>query len=87
MATLAFEIPDAIAQRVIDGVAGQNEYRDTVEDSKGKVIPNPESKNQFVKRMIREYIKGNVKAWETSQAIATARQGTSDRVDSEVTIT
>ena len=74
MASYTITIPDNIVSRVIDGIAYQHKYQDEIDDpsTPGEVIPNPESKVAFAKRMNKRWIRENVKAWETNLAKATA---------------
>lgn len=72
MADYTITIPANILNRVIDGVAYNNKYRDEIEDENGDMIPNPESKVDFAKRMNRRWIRSNVSSWESKNAGATA---------------
>jgi hypothetical protein len=53
MATISFTIPDAIVNRVLDGIAYYHGYQDTIFDGT-KLIPNPETKLAFARRMIKK---------------------------------
>lgn len=70
-----FTISAANLTRVVQGVAYQNNYQDFVEDPENpdEMIPNPETKGQFAKRMVKGYIKNCTTAWEANQASETAR--------------
>lgn len=81
---ITITIPDNMVTRVIDGVAGQNNYQETVQDDDGYEIPNPETKGQFVKRMVRQYLKENVKAWEANQAASSARIAAIAAVEADI---
>ena len=59
--------------RIIDGIAGQHSYQDQVEVD-GEMVANPETKGEFVKRMVIRWVKENVKAYESNLAQATARE-------------
>jgi nucleoid-associated protein YgaU len=63
-------------QRVIEGIAYQHGYQDMIEDPEnpGQMIPNPETKAQFAKRMAQRWVKECIKAWEATQAAEQARQ-------------
>ncbi len=75
-------IPDQLVSRVIDGMAGQNGYQAFLDE--GQTEPNPESKSQFAKRMVREYIKNNVIAWEANQAVDEARDLAVEAAENEI---
>ena len=87
-ATLSVTIPDAQATRVVNGMAGQYGYEDFLVNAEtGQAdIPNPESKQAFVKRMVKEFIKNSVVAYEASQAGETAREAAKATAKSEVDI-
>jgi len=56
MAELKVTIPEAIKDRVIDGVAYQYKYQDSITELDGTVVPNPETKVQFVKKVLQRFI-------------------------------
>lgn len=91
MPTLEFSFTTTTANitRAIQGVAYQNKYQDEIDDpdNPGEMIPNPETKAQFAKRMIKEYIINNVRAWEANQAADAARTAAIEAVEDEVEIT
>lgn len=68
MATISITIKDTQLQRVIDGICEDNNYQATVTNSDGTISPNPQTKAQFVKRIIIERVKGMVKAGEHKKA-------------------
>ena len=59
--------------RIINGIAGQHGYQDEVEVDE-VMVPNPETKGEFVKRMVIGWVKENVKAYEVNLASKTARE-------------
>lgn len=62
---LSITIADAQATRVIDGICTRHDYQPTING-----VPNPETKNQFAKRMLIQDIKLMVRDSE----LATSRQ-------------
>ncbi len=70
---ITFTIPDAKATRIIDGICGNLNYQTTIQ-ADNKDIPNPETKNQFAKRMIIQLMKDHVIAYERRLAQETAGQ-------------
>lgn len=77
MATITFTIPNAILPRVVAGICGKYGYQDMVDDPSDEgvaVIPNPETKAEFCKRMIRQNIKRDVLQWEAEQAYNASQQ-------------
>lgn len=64
MAIITFTIKDTQLQRVMDGICYDNGYQATITNTDGTTSPNPETKQQFVKRIIIERVKGMVKGGE-----------------------
>lgn len=62
MPTVNFEIPN----RTINALAGIYGYQSTIPDNGGQ-IPNPETKNQFAKRMVIEHLKRITLSWEKDE--------------------
>lgn len=81
MASITLTIPDSEAARVLDGFAAYHRYEATVDnpdydpkaEGSSPTIPNPETKIQFAKKMIIEFIKGSVAAEEEKAALKVAR--------------
>ena len=74
MATISINIPDAIAQRALNGFCYNQGYEDkiTVDVNGGPtVVVNPETKVQFLKRKLIEYIQSNVKQYEIKASVST----------------
>jgi hypothetical protein len=65
-------IPDDKVTAVIDGIARQNGWTDTVEDENDDVIPNPVSKLQYIKNHHRDVLRASWKAWNDEKAVSTA---------------
>lgn len=57
MANLTIQVPDAAVPRILDAFAAEYSYQDNVPDGSGGSIPNPETRQQFAVRMIRDYLK------------------------------
>jgi hypothetical protein len=86
MATLSITVPDAIVQRVLNGAAYYNGYQDQVQDGNGNLVPNPMTKVQFVKNIIKTYIKNCVTAYEATHAAEVARQAATDSAQADIQI-
>lgn len=84
----SFTVSEVNKARIINGVCYQNNYRDQIEDpeNEGEMIANPETKAQFAKRMIKEYIKNNVRAYEVSKAVSEARKAKMEEVDDNIVL-
>lgn len=81
MASITLTIPDAVMVRVRDGFCYQQGYQDMIDG-----IENPETKTKFMKRMLAEHIKQQVKAYEASLSIEAARQEAEASVDTGIVI-
>ncbi len=86
MATISLTIPDAIAVRVLDAMAYGNGYTDTVTDMNGDPLPNPITKMQFAKNVLKGWIKSNVVAYESVKAAENAREVAIEAATAEITI-
>ena len=83
MASFTLEIPNDVVGRVVDGIAYQHKYQDELTDpDTGDTIPNPETKAAYSKRMLKRWVRENVKAWEATQAAQTAASGAANDADS-----
>ena len=82
MATITFEFTVSAENktRIIDGLSYQHGYQDQVEVD-GEMVDNPESKGAFCKRMTKEWIRANVRAYEANQAVIIARDAKIAEVD------
>lgn len=89
MASISITIPDAVANRVTNGLAGQYNYQATIPapNPLDPPVPNPETKAQFAKRMVAKFIKDSVKAFEATQAAGTARDTAAADVETAIALT
>lgn len=83
MAQIILNIPDAVLPRVVDAVASNNGYPSFVNDAQGKLIPNPQTKGQFTKQHIVNYLKQQV----TQHESVTAVTGVENSVKTDISIT
>lgn len=87
MAILTINIPDPVATRVLTGFSAANGYQPTVPDGQGGTVPNPETRAQFCRRKLAEYVKATVQGWEANAAAHTAAQAAAAAADSELSVT
>lgn len=80
---LKLNIPDAVAGRVVDGIAGQYGWTAKLPDGSD----NPEAKHQFAKRILVRWLKESVAAHESQVAAEQARKQAVQAAESEITIT
>ena len=91
MATLTITLPDNIKERVYKGVAAAHRYRteipnpayDSMYDASPtnlKMLPNPESRDDFVTRMVKDFIMRSVQKAESDTARETAEKSAKDEV-------
>jgi hypothetical protein len=83
MATITINIPDTIANRVLNDFAQRFNYSPTLEDGS----PNPETKSQFAKRKLIEYIKQACREAEIQNATNTAATTAGTSVDTDIILT
>lgn len=92
MATITITIPNPILNRVIDAYAYQHGYQDEIPSvdpgtRRDIKIPNPETKNLFVRRMLVRHVKQAVRAYEGRLAEDAARQDAHDKAENEINLT
>ena len=89
MAKITIDIPDAVKDRVLNAISKAKGYHEMVDDpvNSEEMIANPQSKAEFVKNHLVEYIKGLVKYQEGRSVAIAARQAAETKVDNEVNIT
>lgn len=89
MAQIILNVPDGQQVRLVNGIAGQYGYQATVPapNPLDPPVPNPESKGQFVKRMMLKWAKESVKAYEATQAANTSRDAAATAAETEITLT
>lgn len=74
-----------LKNRIADAFCSVYNYQTKVTVN-GELVDNPESKNQFVQRKIKEYVKEIVKSCESSSAMQAAREEAITKADNEVTL-
>ena len=72
MATISINIGDTDIQRVVSDICGFFNYQAVLTDFFGNQTPNPETPNQFARRMVVQTIKSWVTTYESQQAAAAA---------------
>lgn len=63
-------IPDVLAPRIIAGLCGLHNYQSTIPDpdNPGETIPNPETKAEFIRKLLLAKIKRDVLEYEGVEA-------------------
>lgn len=90
MTTISIDVPNAVAARVVDAMCATHGYQPTIPDpanSDGPYIPNPQTKQQFVKAHLAAYIKSTVLAYEAQQAAQQASVAAYAAANTDVVIT
>lgn len=87
MATLQFNIPDAAVPRVLDAFANRFSYEPTITQEDGSVVPNPETRVEFTRRMVREFIVQTVLDHESRQAAQIAVESKQAEIRDQVQVT
>lgn len=83
MASITITIPDQIAQRVLNGFCTHYGYLATLDNGD----PNPETKLQFAKRKLIEYIKAGVEVTEVQAARNSAATTAKASIDLDIVLT
>jgi hypothetical protein len=68
MATISITVNNAQLATVVDAMASVNNYQELIGGE-----PNPESKSDFARRMLVQYVREVCKAYKVSQSVETAR--------------
>jgi len=87
-AQICIPVPDPIQARVIDAIAAHGNYKATIGDpaNPSEVIPNPETKGQFARRIVIEMIKKIVVRQEAVDSARTAYDTQAQQSNSEITL-
>ena len=83
MANITLTIPAGTTQRVLDGFAKSQGYASLLPDGS----TNPETKTQFIKRKLKEYVMKAVRDAEMEDAINIAATAAATSVDTDIVIT
>lgn len=85
---ITITIPTDKKDRILDGLCYQNAYQDNIPDpeNEGQTIPNPESKAVYAKRMVMQYIKNNVIAYEATRDIEVAKKAAIDKASADISL-
>lgn len=74
MATITFTISPDHLNKLVDAICINYNYQPLLPDDEGNLtIPNPESKAEFTRRMIINFLKENVKAYNVNKDVNVAR--------------
>lgn len=84
MAQVIIDVPNSVAQRVLDAVCYLNGYTDQVSDGQGGLINNPITKVVFAKQQAANWLKASVATYEVSQAVNSARDAAIAKTNGEV---
>lgn len=72
MATISITIADADLARVVSDICGFNGYQAQIPQPVGPPIDNPETQNQFARRMVLTTIRSWCVSYESQQAALVA---------------
>jgi hypothetical protein len=68
MPTISFTISTAEAVRMASAFAKAHNYQDKVVDKDNKIVDNPQSKADFAKEKVMQYVKDVVRSVEIEEA-------------------
>lgn len=83
---ICVDAPAAQRTRILDAFTTAYSYQPTMKNAQGQDIPNPQTRAQFMKAKLAEYVRESVKAYEAGQASEDARKAAATKVDAEVVI-
>lgn len=86
MASVTINFADALAPRILDAFAAIYGWTATIETDEG-TINNPETKGQFAKRMVQQYVRSVVRDYEMKGALAAAKNTTEQAIANEILLT
>ncbi len=72
MPTLTVDIPAPIATDVLFHFTNGTGYQTTVRDVDGSQIPNPETRAQYAKRMLLEFVKRTAQQQRRNEVVRVA---------------
>lgn len=81
MATISINIPDTQMPRVLDAFTATFGYSPTLADG----TANPETRGQFTRRIIVDWVKSNVVAYEANRDAENARQASITNAIAQIT--
>lgn len=91
MATLAisFTVPDAHATQIRNDFCDYHGYKVNIPDpaNPGQTIPNPQSRTDFIKQKVGEFIKDSVRAFRANADAETARNAALNTVNTNIVLT
>ncbi len=74
MATISIDIPNAIATEVLQNFTNGTGYQATITDAGGLPIPNPETRVQYAKRMLLEFLKRTAQQQRRNEVVRIAAE-------------
>jgi hypothetical protein len=77
--TLTF--PESLRPRIVQAVANINGYQAQVPGPDGTPAPNPVTRAQFARKMLKRYVRECVRAWEAQEAAEAARKAAVQAAD------
>lgn len=92
MATISISIPDAVQPRVLDAFSAVYGRPEEIPDPNHVptgpmdvvMIPNPETKAQFAKRMLQQHVKDVLTNHEGNAEAEAARKAKADQITGEL---
>jgi hypothetical protein len=84
MASFTINYPDGMGQRILDGFCSSYGYQDQIRTADNQLIPNPETKAEFLKRKVGEFVKSAWKSAEVAEAKRAAAATITDIDDVDI---
>jgi len=77
-------IPDAIEGRVVDAMAYKHGYKDTLKTEDNREVPNPQTKQQFLRQYFKTYFEKVTQIYEAEVASKAEFDRVKELAESEV---
>jgi|TARA_R110002020_G_scaffold133936_1_gene298886 hypothetical protein len=84
MAVLDIVIPEDIYDRVLEGFACSQGYHEFIEDKDGTLIPNPQTKADFLETTVQAYITNSVVCHEVADAVGVTKEEQTKTSEEEI---
>lgn len=80
MIPLIVNVPDDGNNTILDAYVFKFGYSDTITDGQGQTVPNPETKPDFMVRMLLQHIERATIAYEQEQSVTQALNSARDQI-------
>lgn len=82
--TINATLPDGKATEILQKVTDYLGYRETIDDGQGAMIPNPQTRKQFLEAKLKAYIKEIYNTVRANEGADTGRTTALAEADTEI---